>query len=70
MWQEGELDEGSQKVQTSSYKISTRDVIFNMINIINMAICFGFLKIDLFIYLFIFGCVGSSFLCEGFLQLR
>ena len=21
-------------------------------------------------YLFIFGCVGSSFLCEGFLQLR
>ena len=22
-----------------------------------------------FIYLFIFGCVGSSFLCEGFLQL-
>ena len=27
----------------------------------------GFLK---FIYLFIFGCVGSSFLCEGFLQLR
>ena len=29
--------------------------------------CFcGFLK---FIYLFIYGCVGSSFLCEGFLQL-
>ena len=27
----------------------------------------GFKKI--FIYLFIFGCVGSSFLCEGFLQL-
>ena len=27
-----------------------------------------FLKI--FIYLFIYGCVGSSFLCEGFLQLR
>ena len=26
--------------------------------------------IYLFIYLFIFGCVGSSFLCEGFLQLR
>ena len=23
-----------------------------------------------FIYLFIFGCVGSSFLCEGFLQLQ
>ena len=23
-----------------------------------------------FIYLFIFGCVGSSFLCEGSLQLR
>ena len=27
----------------------------------------SFLK---FIYLFIFGCVGSSFLCEGFLQLQ
>ena len=23
-----------------------------------------------FIYIFIFGCVGSLFLCEGFLQLR
>ena len=23
--------------------------------------------LNLFIYLFIFGCVGSSFLCEGFL---
>ena len=32
---------------------------------------FFFLKlIYLFIYLFIFGCVGSSFLCEGFLQPR
>ena len=33
------------------------------------SILFGFLK-NIFIYLFIFGCVGSSFLCEGFLQLR
>ena len=31
------------------------------------AVSFFFL---IFIYLFIFGCVGSSFLCEGFLQLR
>ena len=30
----------------------------------------AFKKKTLFIYLFIFGCVGSSFLCEGFLQLR
>ena len=31
----------------------------------------GFLFVCLFkFYLFIFGCVGSSFLCEGFLQLR
>ena len=29
-----------------------------------------FFLINLFIYLFILGCVGSSFLCEGFLQLR
>ena len=27
-------------------------------------------KFYLFIYLFIYGCVGSSFLCVGFLQLR
>ena len=26
-----------------------------------------FINIYVFIYLFIFGCVGSSFLCEGFL---
>ena len=24
----------------------------------------------IFVYLFIYGCIGSSFLCEGFLQLR
>ena len=29
-----------------------------------------FFFFNLFIYLFIFGCVGSSSLCEGFLQLR
>ena len=29
-----------------------------------------YLFIYLFIYLLIYGCVGSSFLCEGFLQLR
>ena len=28
-----------------------------------------FFNINLFIYLFIFGCVGSSLLCVGFLQL-
>ena len=28
---------------------------------------FFFLTLGLFIYLFIYGCVGSSFLCEGFL---
>ena len=31
---------------------------------------FFFFLINLCIYLFIFGCAGSSFLCEGFLQLR
>ena len=29
-----------------------------------------FFLLNLFIYLFIFGCVGSLFLCEGFLQFR
>ena len=27
-------------------------------------------KIFIYFYLFIYGCAGSSFLCEGFLQLR
>ena len=30
----------------------------------------GFFFFLIIIYLFIYGCVGSSFLCEGFLQLR
>ena len=38
-------------------------------NCFPLAIYF-FFKQYLFIYLFIFGCVGSSFLCEGFLQVR
>ena len=36
-WREGNLDEGSQKVQTSSYKIITGKAMYNMINIINTA---------------------------------
>ena len=37
---EGELNEGNQNVQTFSYKIiSTRDIIYNMIHIINTAVC-------------------------------
>lgn len=35
----GELDEASQKIQTSRYKISTRDVMYNLINIMNTAVC-------------------------------
>ena len=35
----GELDEGGQKVPTCGYKlISTRDVMYKMINIINTAV--------------------------------
>ena len=30
---------------------------------------FGFFFLSICFYLFIYGCVGSSFLCEGFLQL-
>ena len=33
------MDEGSQKVQISSYKISTRDVINNRMTIVNTALC-------------------------------
>ena len=31
---------------------------------------FFFFKKFIYLFIFIFGCVGSSFLCEGFLQLR
>ena len=35
----GELDEGGQKVPTCSYKlISTRDVMYKMVNIIKTAV--------------------------------
>ena len=34
------MDEGSQKAQMSSYKVSTKDVRYNMINIINTAVCY------------------------------
>ena len=32
------LDEGSQNVQTPSYKLSTRDIIYSMVKIINTAV--------------------------------
>ena len=41
--------------------------LFNcVLSLLSPAVCFFFFLI----YLFIFECVGSSFLCEGFLQLR
>ena len=36
----GEMDEGSPKVQTSSYNINNRDIMYNMINIINTDTCY------------------------------
>ena len=40
-WGKGELDEGSQKVPISIYKInSTRGVMYNMTNISNTAVCY------------------------------
>ena len=35
-----------------------------------LALDFFFFFFNFWVYLFIYGCVGSSFLCEGFLQLR
>ena len=35
-----------------------------------LAVLFLFVCLFVLINLFIYGCVGSSFLCEGFLQLR
>ena len=40
-WLEGELDEGSQNVQIPIIRqINTKDVMYNMINIINTAVCY------------------------------
>lgn len=36
----GEVEEGNQKVPTSSYKISSRDVIYAMVSIISITICY------------------------------
>ena len=36
----------------------------------NSGLDFFFFLINFTVYLFIYGCVGSSFLCEGFLLLR
>ena len=39
--EEGEMNEGGQKVQTSSYKyISTSVSMYSKINVINTAICY------------------------------
>lgn len=37
-WAVKELEEGGQKVQTSSYKVSAREVIYNMITMGNTAV--------------------------------
>ena len=42
----------------------------NFIHAMSSSVLFFFFKFYLFIYLFIYGCVVSSFLCEGPLQLQ
>ena len=47
----------------------TQGFISGLSILFHQSICPSFFFL-IFIYLFIYGCVGSSFLCEGFLQLR
>ena len=47
--------------------INMNSIIVSFTYIINLPTFFFFLKKFTFFYLFIYGCVGSSFLCEGFL---
>ena len=56
----GRLGAASKVPQVLEMDISVLFVFFNS----------NLLFIYLFIFIFSFGCVGSSFLCEGFLQLR
>ena len=44
--------------------------MFSLVPGISEIVFNSFFFLILFIYLFIFGCVGSSLLCKGFLQLR
>ena len=57
----------SRSVNYTSSLSSGRIVILFMLSFDMQKFFILFFKINLFIYLFIFGCVGSSFLCEGFL---
>ena len=50
---QGELDEVSPKLETSSYKINIRNVTYNKINIINIAVVY-IQKLKLFFYFFNF----------------
>ena len=52
------------------YYIFKNVLIATVFFIYEICVYFFFFKFYLFIYLFIYGCVGSSFLREGFLQLR
>ena len=45
--------------QSAVYIASPQELLFSVVT--------GVFLFYLFIYLFIYGCVGSSFLCEGFL---
>ena len=42
----------------------------DLLTLVPFLFIYLFIYLFLNLYLFIFGCVGSSFLCEGFLQLR
>ena len=62
------MTEISISKKQSKFHISRQVFFFNFF-FNSFAVFWGFLK-NYFTYLFIFGCVRSSFLCKGFLQLR
>ena len=41
-WPMGEMGKDSQKVQTSSYKINSRDVMFSVVTIVNNTVLYIF----------------------------
>ena len=63
-WGEGLLQRDTRKL------LGVKEMFCTLIVVVVVQLLAFFFFINLFIYLlFIFGCVGSSFLCEGFLQL-
>ena len=56
-------------IQHKYMHIYGQTIYILFLNFFSFSLCLPFFFL-IFLFLYFFGCVGSSFLCEGFLQLR